>query len=56
MKNSVIVKVRSEVKMAQRYVKFDEIVLPIFDGSEYVHWKRRLLKFLEFKKCKCVVE
>lgn len=34
------------------YMKMDEIVIPVFDGAEYSSWKKRLLKFLEYKKCK----
>lgn len=35
--------------------KNSEINIPIFDGSDYCNWKIRILKFLEFKKCKDVV-
>nr|XP_018904923.1 PREDICTED: uncharacterized protein LOC109035668 [Bemisia tabaci] len=31
-------------------------MLPIFDGNSYTNWKKRILKFLEFKKCKVTVE
>jgi len=34
------------------YVKVDDMVMAIFDGSDYSNWKKRILKFLEFKKCK----
>jgi len=38
------------------YVKCDDITIPIFDGSDYSNWKKRILKFLQFKKCKQVTE
>lgn len=34
------------------HVKCEDIVIPIFDGSDYQNWKRRILKLLEYKKCK----
>lgn len=34
------------------YVKVDDIIIPIFDGADYANWKKRILKFFEFKKCK----
>lgn len=34
------------------YVKVDDMVIAIFDGSDYSSWKKRILKFLELKKCK----
>lgn len=36
-------------------VKCDDISMPIFDGEDYKHWKKRMSKFLEFKKCKEVI-
>lgn len=27
-------------------------MIPIFDGADYANWKKRILKFFEFKKCK----
>lgn len=36
-------------------MKIDDITIPIFDGSDYSNWKRRILKFSEFKKCIDVV-
>lgn len=32
--------------------KSDEIKVPIFDGEDYALWKKRILLFLEWKKCK----
>lgn len=43
-------------KNKAKMMKNEDIKIPIFDGSEYCNWIRRILKFLEFKKCKCVVE
>lgn len=40
-------------KMA--FVKRDDVIIPIFDGTEYSNWKTRMLKFLEYKKCLEVV-
>lgn len=34
------------------YVKVDDVMIPIFDGADYANWKKRILKFFEFKKCK----
>lgn len=34
------------------YAKNGEIQIPIFDGADYNNWKIRVLKFLQFKKCK----
>lgn len=39
----------------QSLVKCDDVVIPMFDGSDYSHWKKRILKFLELKKCDEVV-
>lgn len=39
-------------KAKMLYVKVDDIVITIFDGSNYPNWKKRILKFLEFKECK----
>ena len=36
-------------------MKIDDITIPIFDGADYSNWKKRILKFLEYKKCKNVV-
>lgn len=41
--------------MAATLVKFDDVVILIFDGSDYKQWKRRLFKFVQLKKCKKVV-
>jgi len=38
------------------YVKCDDITMPIFDGSDCGNWKKRILKFLQFKRCKQVAE
>ena len=27
-------------------------MIPVFDGCEYQCWKKRILKFMEYKKCK----
>lgn len=32
-------------------MKIDDITILIFGGLDYSNWKRRILKFLEFKKC-----
>lgn len=32
------------------YMKVDDITIPIFDGGEYHNWKKRILKFLQYKK------
>lgn len=32
--------------------KNSEIIIPMFDGSEYKNWKIRILKFLQFKNAK----
>lgn len=37
-------------------IKCDDIVIPIFDGSEYANWKKRILKFFQYKKVNEVVE
>ena len=37
-------------------MKCDDITIPIFDGSDYSNWKKRILKFLQYKKCVTVVE
>lgn len=34
------------------YVKVDDVIIPIFDGADYSNWKKRILKFFEFKECK----
>ncbi|KMQ84192.1 rna-dependent dna polymerase [Lasius niger] len=34
------------------YVKVDDVMIPIFDGADYANWKKRILNFFEFKKCK----
>ena len=36
-------------------MKCDDVVIFIFDGSNYVHCKKREFKFLELKKCKEVI-
>ena len=33
------------------YVKVDDVMIPVFDGADYANWKKRILKFFEFKKC-----
>ncbi|XP_035226543.1 uncharacterized protein LOC118198870 [Stegodyphus dumicola] len=33
-----------------------DIGIPLFDGSDYFNWKVRMMKFLQFKKCKDVVQ
>jgi len=38
------------------YAKCDEIIMPIFDGSDYNNWKIRIIKFLQFKKCRLAIE
>ncbi|KAK9293483.1 hypothetical protein QLX08_011590 [Tetragonisca angustula] len=35
------------------YVKMDDVVIPVFD---YRNWKKCMLKFLQYKKCKLVVD
>lgn len=35
--------------------KNSDINIPIFDGADYSNWKIRMIKFLQFKKCKDVV-
>lgn len=41
-----------ELTKKMSYVKVDDMVIAIFDGSDYSSWKKRILKFLELKKCK----
>ena len=36
------------------YVNTDDVVIPVFDSSEYENWKKRVLKFLQYKKCTVV--
>lgn len=36
--------------------KCDDIVIPIFDGSDYKIWKKRLTMFLKYKNCSTVIE
>ena len=36
------------------YVKTDDVVIPVFDGSDYGNQKKCMLKFLQYKKCKLV--
>lgn len=36
------------------FTKVDDVMIPIFDGTDYVNWKKRILKFFELKKCKNV--
>ena len=38
------------------FMKCDDLIIPIFDGTKYNHWKMRLFKYLEFEGCKVVVE
>jgi len=38
------------------YMKIDEVMIPIFNGSDYSNWKKRIQKFLLFKKCKIVID
>ena len=33
-----------------------KMTLPIFDGSDYAMWKKRLTVFLKLKKCKKVIQ
>ena len=40
-----------EIEMA-RQAKFEDIVIPIFDGENYSSWKIRLMMLLEYKECK----
>lgn len=35
-------------------IKIEDIVIPVFDGVGYQSWRKRMIKFLEFKKCKNV--
>lgn len=32
------------------YMKIECIDIPIFDGADYPNWKKRTLKFLQYKK------
>jgi len=38
------------------YMKIDNVMIPIFDGSDYSNLKKRIKKFLQFKKCKIVID
>jgi len=38
------------------YAKCDDIMMPIFDGSNYNNWEIRIIKFLQFKKCRLAIE
>lgn len=38
------------------YVKTDDILIPIFNGTEYDNWKTRMFMFLKMKKCLDVVK
>lgn len=41
-----------KTKVMASYVKVDDVIIPIFHGADYANWKKRILKFFEFKKCK----
>ena len=32
-----------------------EVTIPVFDGENYIIWKKRIEKFLKFKKCATVI-
>lgn len=36
------------------FMRSDDVTIPIFDGEDYSNWKKRILKFLQFKKCATV--
>uniref|UniRef100_A0A2S2R071 Copia protein n=1 Tax=Sipha flava TaxID=143950 RepID=A0A2S2R071_9HEMI len=36
--------------------KMAEISIPVFDGVDYAHWKKRIMMFLKLKKCATVIE
>ena len=35
-----------------KQVKFEDVMIPIFDGASYPSWKIRLMTLLEYKECK----
>lgn len=37
-------------------IKMAEISIPVFDGQDYAHWKKRITMFLKLKKCATVIE
>ena len=43
-------------ELIMAYVKTDDVVIPVFDGSDYGNWRKCMLKFLQYKKCKLVVD
>lgn len=43
---------QNQFNMAQ--VKINDIIIPIFDGADYLSWKMRILKFMEYKICNMV--
>lgn len=45
---------REHTRMA--YMKMNDIIIPVFDGADYQCWKKRILKFLEYKKYKTAAE
>ena len=37
------------------YVKTNDILILVFYGSDYQNWKKRILRFLQYRKYKAVV-
>lgn len=68
--NKLLEKVITDVLVLKKYIfeeqkesrkessdcKMAEISIPVFDGVDYAHWKKRITMFLKLKKCATVIE